>query len=144
MKKTLISIGSIIPLALPVLALAAAPKLDSYLGDLIDQATDLLGQLLIFLIALAVVWFIWNVVRYTMSEDEEKKGAAKGQMINGIIALTVIVSIWGIVAILRTAFGVDSTSGFPTGSGFNTGGSATPANNFNARDDETGRRLFDF
>lgn len=91
--------------ALPFIAGAQSANLN-YASRLLDQAKGLLDQLVVFLIALAVVWFIWNVIRYTMSSDEEKKGAAKTQMIWGIIAIAVIVSIWGLVAILQNIFGV--------------------------------------
>jgi len=94
--------------ALPFMALAQTQVDTSYLRSLITGAKNLLDQLVIFLVALAVVWFIWNVVRYVMSSDEEKKGAAKSQMIWGIIAIAVIVSIWGIVGILQNLFGVGS------------------------------------
>jgi len=105
MKKTIIIFGML--LTLPMLV-SAQPAVDSYLGTLITQGTTLLGQLLTFLIALAVVWFIWNVVRYTMSSDDADKEKAKNQMVWGIIAIAVIVSIWGIVGLLRVAFGVES------------------------------------
>jgi hypothetical protein len=95
--------------ALPFMALAQEVN-TNYLESLIDGAKGLLDQLVVFLIALAVVWFIWNVIKYTMSDDEEKKGAAKSQMIWGIIAIAVIVSIWGLVAILQSIFGVDTES----------------------------------
>jgi len=94
--------------ALPFMALAQSVN-PSYLQSLIGSAKALLDQLVVFLIALAVVWFIWNVIRYTMSSDEEKKAAAKSQMIWGIIAITVIVSVWGLVAILQNMFGVNSS-----------------------------------
>ena len=77
-------------------------------NDMIIGATGLLRSALVFLIALAVVWFIWNVIRYSMSEDEGGKEKAKDQMIHGIIAIAVIVSIWGIVALLQGMFGVDT------------------------------------
>ncbi len=105
MKKILISLGSVITLTTPALVLAAGPKLDGYLNTLITQGTSLLKSLLVFLISLAVVWFIWNVIKYAMSEEEDGKEKAKQQMIWGIIAMAVIVSIWGIVALLQTAFG---------------------------------------
>ena len=109
MKKILIGLGSVAALGLPVLALADnTPKLDSYLGTLLQQGSNLLSQVLLFLVALAVVWFIWNVIKYSMSEEEDGKEKAKEQMIHGIIAIAVIVSIWGIVAILRSAFGTDT------------------------------------
>jgi len=107
MKKTVkVIAGSL--WALPILALAQTAN-PTYLSSLIGGAKTLLDQLVVFLIALAVVWFIWNVIKYTMSEDEEKKGAAKSQMIWGVIAIAVIVSIWGLVAILQGIFGVNTT-----------------------------------
>jgi hypothetical protein len=106
--KKLVKIGAGVVSALPFLAFAQSAN-TTYLSSLIDGAKALLDQLVIFLIALAVVWFIWNVIRYTMSSDEEKKGAAKSQMIWGIIAIAVIVSVWGLVAILQSIFGVSTT-----------------------------------
>lgn len=94
--------------ALPFMAFAQVANV-TYISSLIGGAKFLLDQLVVFLIALAVVWFIWNVIRYTMSSDEEKKAAAKSQMIWGIIAIAVIVSVWGLVAILQNVFGVNTT-----------------------------------
>ncbi len=94
--------------ALPFLAFAQQAN-PQYLGSLIDSAKDLLDKLVILLVALAVVWFIWNVIKYVMSGDEEGKGKAKEQMIWGIIAIAVIVSVWGLVEILQNIFGVRTT-----------------------------------
>ncbi|OHA46995.1 MAG: hypothetical protein A2541_01075 [Candidatus Taylorbacteria bacterium RIFOXYD2_FULL_36_9] len=97
--------------ALPVLALAQnLGGNSSYFGRLIGQAKSLLDQLVVFLIALAVVWFIYNVIRYTMTTDMTKKDMAKDQMIWGIVAIAVIVSIWGLVSLLQNIFGVRTTS----------------------------------
>lgn len=94
--------------ALPFMAFAQTAN-PTYISSLIGSAKGLLDQLVVFLIALAVVWFIWNVVRYAMSTDEDAKEKAKNQMILGIISIAVIVSIWGIVAILQNIFGVNTT-----------------------------------
>ena len=106
MKKIAISTASFITLSLPMLVLAETANLGSgsYVDSLFSGATTLLSRVLVFLISLAVVWFIWNVIQYTISDDEEKKGKAKQQMIWGIVGLAVIVSIWGLVAILRSTF----------------------------------------
>jgi len=110
-KKILISLGSVISLGLPVIVMAAGqPNLNGYLGTAIGQGSGLLSSLVTLLLGLAVVWFIWNVIRYAMSNEDDGKEKAKSQMINGIIAIAVMVSIWGIVAILRGAFGVESGS----------------------------------
>jgi len=120
MKKILIKICTFAFLLSPTLVLAATainPGLGtgSYLPTLVGQVSSLLGLVVKLLIALAVVWFIWNVIRYAMSSEEDGKEKAKQQMIHGIIAIAVTVSIWGIVAILRGAFGVDdSNSGIPS------------------------------
>jgi uncharacterized membrane protein YidH (DUF202 family) len=126
MKKILISLGSIVSFSLPVLVLAETnnPNL-TYPTNFINQATSLTRMILIFLISLSVVWFIWNVIRYTMAEDEEGKGKAKQQMIWGIIAIAVTVSVWGLVNILRTAFGVNSNTGAPTLDNMIPGGSSS-------------------
>jgi predicted membrane channel-forming protein YqfA (hemolysin III family) len=107
MKKIVkIAVGSL--WALPFMALAQTVN-PTYVSSLIDSAKGLLDQIVVFLIALAVVWFIWNVISYTMSSDEDKKKAAKSQMIWGVVAIAVIVSVWGLVAILQNIFGVNTT-----------------------------------
>ncbi len=114
MKKILISLGSVITLGLPVLVMAAGTQVNlDYLGGAINSGKSLLNNIIIFLFALAVVWFIWNVTKYSMSSEEDGKDKARTQMINGIIAIAVMVSIWGIVGLLRNAFGVDSNEGAP-------------------------------
>jgi uncharacterized membrane protein YidH (DUF202 family) len=112
-KKILISLGLMLASGLPSLVLARDA---GYLTELIKQGKTLLDNLIVFLIALAVVWFIWNVIKYTMSDDEEKKGAAKSQMIWGIVAIAVIVSIWGLVGILQTMFGAGGQTANDAGS----------------------------
>jgi preprotein translocase subunit SecG len=77
-----------------------------YVGGFLTKAETWAGQLATIAIALAFAWFIWGVISYTMSSDEDKKKAAKSQMIWGVIAIAVIVSIWGLVAFLQSFFGV--------------------------------------
>ena len=114
MKKILISSGLLLSVSLPVLALAQKFETTN-LDSVLDGITRLLSRLVILLVSLAVVWLIWNVVRYVMSESDDGKEKAKSQMIYGIISLAVIISIWGIVAILRDAFGTKNNSTAPTG-----------------------------
>jgi len=104
--------------ALPFMAFAADPQL-GYFSSFLTQLKTIIDNAVIFLVALAVAWFIWNVIRYTIAEDEDKKSAAKSQMIWGIVAIAVIVSIWGLVALLQGFFGVSKTgSGTVIPSGF--------------------------
>jgi hypothetical protein len=96
--------------ALPFMAFAANSVNTKYLESIVTKSRELMGNLVIALVSLAVVWFIWNVIQYTIAEDEEKKKKAKSQMIWGIVAIAVIVSIWGLVSILQGIFGIDTTS----------------------------------
>lgn len=58
--------------------------------------------------ALALVMFIWGVVRYVInSSDEAKKEQGRQFMIWGIIALTVMLCVWGLVAVLANTFGIN-------------------------------------
>lgn len=103
--------------ALPFMAFAVegvpsnADSLNSgYLSSLLTNVSKFLGQIVVVLIAFAVVWFIVNVIKYVMSTDEDSKKAARTQMIWGIIGIAVIVSIWGLVGILQATFGLSTTS----------------------------------
>lgn len=107
--QKLVKISAAVVAGLPLVSLAQQVN-PNYLNSIITSGSFLLNQLVVFLIALAVVWFIWNVIRYVMSNDLEKKDTAKSQMIWGIVAIAVIISIWGLVALLQNIFGVSSGS----------------------------------
>ena len=66
----------------------------------------LINTIIPILIILGVLYFIWGVITYVISADEEAKTKGRDKMIYGLIGLLVIVSIWGLVAILRNTFGV--------------------------------------
>ena len=54
--------------------------------------------------------FVWGVVQYVIKSDEEaKKQKGKQFMLWGLIALTVMVSVWGLVEILGTTFGINTS-----------------------------------
>lgn len=115
MKKIFISSSTFALFCLPILSFAQQSGVNiDYIDSLINGGTTIIRRLVTFLIGLAVVWFIWNVVRYAMSEDEGGKAKAKEQMIHGIIAIAVCVSIWGLVEILKVAFVGGNSGTAPT------------------------------
>jgi len=90
---------------IPLIAFAQAPN-TSYFANLLSQARTLIQLLIPLLVAIAVVVFIWGVIRYvTAGESEENRAKGRNLMIYGIIAIFVIVSIWGLVAILQQLTG---------------------------------------
>lgn len=87
----------------PVFAFAAAT-----IGSILDQLIGFLNYIVPALITIAVVFFIWGVIQFMTSSDEEQKKMARAKIINGLIGLFVIVAFWGIIAIVQRTFGVTS------------------------------------
>lgn len=97
--KKIISFGAVLG-AFPVVALAA----DAW--SILGNIGNLLGFVIPILITLAVVYFIWGVIQYTVSNDEEAKKGARGKIIQGLIGLFIIVAFWGILSLITSTFGV--------------------------------------
>lgn len=104
MKKIISS--SLVLGAVPMFAFAAGL---ASAESIIAKVHFLLNSIIPVLIAFAVVYFIWGVIQYTLSTDEEAKSGARMKIINGLIGLFVIVSFWGIIAIITNTFGVGPT-----------------------------------
>ncbi|MDD4803687.1 MAG: pilin [Candidatus Pacebacteria bacterium] len=96
----------------PILSLAATSSYSPSMGilGLFSFASQILSLLVPLAISVAVVWFIFQVIKYTIASDEDKKTAARNQMIWGIIGIFVMVSVWGLVAILQSTFGMNNVS----------------------------------
>lgn len=86
------------------------------LQGILCKISELLGAVLPVLIALGVIYFVWGVITYVISSDEEAKKAGRNRIIFGIIGLAVIITVWGLVAILRNTFGLTNVTNinFPT------------------------------
>lgn len=105
--KKFVKISALLTSLLPVAALAQTEVNPQYLDSILTSSKTLLDRAVVVLIAFAIVWFIWNVIRYVMSDELEKKETAKQQMIWGIVAIAVIVSLWGLVQLLQNIFNVN-------------------------------------
>lgn len=101
MKKTLYAIGTF---ALPVVAMAAVTNIN----DVFGLVRNVLNAVIPIIISLAIVVFIWGVLKYVASGDAEKKEEGRNLMIWGIIAIFVMVSVWGLVNILIQTFGFNN------------------------------------
>lgn len=105
MKRTSTILLALGMYAVPAIAFAQT------LGSILADIRGLLDTLVPILIVLALVYFIWGVIKYiTSTGDEEGQSQARNIMIWGIIALFVIVSVWGLVAVLQSTFGVGTGS----------------------------------
>lgn len=102
--KKIISLGVVIGGITPLSALAASSNAFSILVTI----NQLLNWIIPVLISLAVIYFIWGVIQYTVSTDEETKKGARSKIISGLIGLFVIVAFWGIINLVTRTFDVGS------------------------------------
>ncbi len=104
MKKAL----TVSALALSVFPAIAHAQNIGGIFALLNQANQLINQVIPFIIALTVLVFLWGVFKFVISgADGEARKEAQGYMIWGIIALFVMVSVWGLVNILVRSFNLD-------------------------------------
>ncbi|MBU1091848.1 hypothetical protein KKA27_03240 [Patescibacteria group bacterium] len=72
--------------------------------------TDLINKILekgvwpfiIFLFVLTVAIFLWGLIEFVVSADnEEKKTIGKRHLIWGIAGMFIMFSVWGIISIIQ-------------------------------------------
>ena len=80
------------------------------LGTLIERFSKLLNQVAPLLLAMAFVYFLWNIVKYIEAGggDAKARDAARDNIIYAIILLFVMVSVWGLVGIVKNTVGIDN------------------------------------
>ncbi len=111
-KKYLIVLWGSILGFMPALAAAVEPVISGcgigttgvQIQNILCRLQDIFGALIPFLIAIGVLYFIWGVITYVISEDEEAKSRGKDKIVYGLIGLVVIISMWGLVGILQNTF----------------------------------------
>lgn len=117
-KKLIVLSGSVLGFA-PLVALAqvtatggsncAANAGQGTLFTVLCKIGQILNAVVPVLIALGVVYFVWGVIQYVISSDEEAKKAGRDRIIFGIIGLAVIIAMWGLVGILTKTFDVSNS-----------------------------------
>ncbi len=86
----------------------------STISNGLESVTDLINRLIPIVISIALLLFLIGIVQFvTAGGDEEKRAAARGMIIFGIIALFVMVSAWGFVNILTKTFFTGSNLSAP-------------------------------
>ncbi len=88
----------------PIIALAAT---NWELADVIYLVMRYLNMILILLMAVAVVFFVYNIIMYYVKPNENRSEAHQYLMWS-IIGFFVILSFWGIVNVLQNTFGLQN------------------------------------
>jgi len=101
MNKSLFALSLLV---LPVVSHAQS------LQDLVKNTTSFLGEIVIpFLIGIAFLAFVYNVIRFFVlgSTSEEGREKAKALAIYSVLAFTLIIIFWGIINLLTSSIGLD-------------------------------------
>lgn len=102
-------------LATPFMSLAQSATLSCQQGTLcyiISLLTQYLSKILFLMMALAVVMFVWYIIKYFIKADADRKAAGQ-YVLYSLIGFFVILSLWGIIAILGNTFGLGNSSNRP-------------------------------
>lgn len=103
MKKILAALAVSIP------AIVSAQAITD-VNSLTYKLTNIGNVVIEILIAFAVIWIIFNVVKYIMAGDGESRAPIRQSILWGIVGLFVILSIWGLVRILTNTFRTDTNA----------------------------------
>ena len=88
-------------------SMASAQELSGPLANTITQVSALVNTLVPLLLAIAVLLFLWGLVKFIANiGDETARAAGKSLMIWGMIALFVMVSFWGIIGYVQESLGL--------------------------------------
>ena len=78
--------------------IAYAGRLDTVIAN-VDKF--IINPLILFLFALALVFFLYGVFEFIANLDnEEKKSTGKSHMLWGIVGLTIMMGVWTILGII--------------------------------------------
>ena len=102
--KKIIALGGLVSFT-PMMASAAA---NTTIGTIMDTLLSYLSYIVPALITIAVIYFIWGVITFMTSSDEEAKKMGRTKIINGLIGLFVIVAFWGIIGVIKNSFGISN------------------------------------
>ena len=94
----------------PSFAFAQSLGAVNNINDFSKKFTDILNQVTVLLISLAVVWIIISVVRYLIIQGPEQRKEGGMRILWGVVGLFVILSIWGLVSILTNSFATNNTA----------------------------------
>lgn len=73
----------------------AYASLDSFIGNINRM---IINPLILFLFALAVVYFLYGVLEFLINqENEEKKISGKSHMLWGVVGITIMLGVWTIL-----------------------------------------------
>jgi hypothetical protein len=85
----------------------------TYLGRLVISIGQIINQATVLLGSIALLVFFWGIVKYISKRGDEKGiEEAKNTIKWGLLALFVMFSVWGLVQALAATVGVNTGPDF--------------------------------
>lgn len=84
------------------------------LSDLVWIIIGYLNQALFLLMGVAIVMFVFYVIRLFMVPSSDDRTEAKNYVLYSVIGFFVILSFWGLVNILQNTFGLQNSRNRPS------------------------------
>lgn len=127
-KKSLIYLSSSVMLMMPFITFASGKKL----SDIITLFIGYLNQALFVLMGVAVIVFVYHIIKYFVLPNEDRKSAGNYVMYS-VIGFFIVLSFWGLVNILQNTLDIRGDNQAPTWGSFsnlfpsgNSSGSQSP------------------
>lgn len=92
----------------PELKQCSAIKFQSLLDILIWVKCVILVAIIPIIFALALMFFLWGVMKFIRASDSVKREEGRKFIIAGLIGLFVMTSLWGIISIVSKSLGTGS------------------------------------
>jgi len=78
-------------------------------NELFNRINEIGNAVMWLLIALAVVYIVWNIFLFIKNAGGDKRKEYQLGIAWGIVGLAIILCIWGLVNILENTFGVGNS-----------------------------------
>jgi succinate dehydrogenase hydrophobic anchor subunit len=108
MKKLAYSVAGLIGFA-PVAAFAQYTVQTTFVDSVLNLIQKLLSFAFPALTAIAVLVFIFMLIKFIMAEPAKKEDSRKG-LVMALIALFVILALFGIINVLKNVTGTQGTN----------------------------------
>lgn len=108
MKKTFNTIATIILFGTPFFAMAETKNFKWLVGSII---TNFATPATYLIMALAVVFFLWNIMMVVKNSDNSEELAKfKDKAVWGIVAIAAMLTMWGLVNFVTSSLNLDTTT----------------------------------
>lgn len=78
----------------------------TYIISFLASSKVIMGMIIPIIIGLALILFLWGLVKFMRTQSEEEKKKGRSSMIWGIVILAVMVSVWGLVRLVQQTAGI--------------------------------------